>query len=116
VEYKVISTDNHVVEAPNAFTDHLPDEFKERAPRFMRGEDGGDGWSFDGRPPKITFGLNAVAGRPFEDYKASGLKLEEILPGNYDGAARLKDMEADGVDAALIFPGAALAGYREEDR
>jgi hypothetical protein len=55
VEYKVISTDNHVVEAPNAFTDHLPDEFKERAPRIMRGEDSGDGWSFDGKPPKITF-------------------------------------------------------------
>jgi len=116
VEYKVISTDNHIIEAPNTFLDHLPKTYLDRAPRILRGADGGDGWSFDGKPPKTTFGLNAVAGRAYEDYKATGLTLEEILPGNYDGAAHLKDMDLDGVDAATIYPMASLAVYEIEDR
>ena len=116
MEYKVISADNHIIEAPHTFTEYLPAEYKDRAPRILRGADGGDGWSFDGKPPRMTFGLNAVAGRPFEQYKASGLTLEEILPGNYDGAAHLKDMDADGIDAATIYPMASLWSYVLEDR
>jgi len=116
VDYKVISTDNHIIEAPNTFVDHLPPEYKDRAPRIMRGPDGGDGWTFDGRPPRNTFGLNAVAGRPFQDYKVSGLRFEEIMPGNYDGAAALKDMDVDGVDVAAMFPSAALQTYLLNDR
>jgi predicted TIM-barrel fold metal-dependent hydrolase len=116
MEYKVISTDNHIIEAPDTFVGRLPAEYKDRAPKIMRGPDGGDGWSFDGQPPKMTFGLNAVAGRPFKDYKASGLKLEEILPGNYDGAEHLKDMDKDSVDAATIYPMASLSAYTMDER
>jgi predicted TIM-barrel fold metal-dependent hydrolase len=116
MEYRVISADNHIIEAPHTFTEYLPAQFKERAPRIRRGEDGGDGWSFDGKPPRSTFGLNAVAGRPYEDYKARGLTLDEILPGNYDGAAHLKDMDLDGVDAATIYPLMSILAYTMEDR
>jgi len=115
VDYRVISTDDHIIEAPDTF-DRLPAKFKDRQPKIMRGPDGGDGWSFDGTPPKNTFGLNAVAGRPFEDYKESGLTFEEILPGNYDGQAHLKDMDVDGVDGATIYPLASLEGLTVADR
>jgi predicted TIM-barrel fold metal-dependent hydrolase len=116
MEYQVISADNHIVEAPHTFTEYLPTRFKDRAPRIMRGPDGGDGWSFDGKPPRSTFGLNAVAGRSYEDYKASGLTFDEILPGNYDSAAHLKDMDLDGVDAATIYPLMSILAYTMEDR
>jgi predicted TIM-barrel fold metal-dependent hydrolase len=116
MEYRVISTDNHIIEAPNTWSDHIDSEYKDRAPKIMPGLDGGDGWSFDGKPPADTFGLNAVAGRPFEDYKVTGLKLEEILPGSYEGAAHIKDMQSDGVDAAVIYPMSSLKAYNIEDR
>jgi hypothetical protein len=116
-KYKLFSADNHIIEAPNCFSDHVSAKYKDRVPKILRGEDGGDGWSWDGvSPPKMTFGLNAVAGRPFKDYKTSGYKLEEILPGNYQGPAHLKDMEADGVDGATIFPLASIETYTMEDR
>jgi predicted TIM-barrel fold metal-dependent hydrolase len=115
MDYRVISADNHIIEAPGTF-ERLPSKFRDRTPRIMRGEDGGDGWSFDGLPPKMTFGLNALAGRPFEEYKSSGLRFEEILPGNYDGAAHLADMDVDDVDAAVVFPMATLAAYTFADR
>jgi predicted TIM-barrel fold metal-dependent hydrolase len=116
MKYQVISADNHIIEAPNTFADRLPAAYRARAPQILRGVDGGDGWSFDGKPPKNTFGLNAVAGRAYKDYKASGLTFEEILPGNYNGAAHLKDLDLDGVDAAVIFPMAALEAYTLADR
>jgi predicted TIM-barrel fold metal-dependent hydrolase len=116
-KYKVFSADNHIIEAPNCFIDHVPVKYKGSVPKILRGTDGGDGWSWDGvSPPKMTFGLNAVAGRSFQDYKSSGLKLEEILPGNYQGPEHLKDMDADGVDGAAIFPLASIESYIMEDR
>src|SRR4051812_18674076 len=63
MEYKVISADNHLIEPRDLFTKGLPAKFKERAPRVVRAEDGGDGWTWDGKNPKRTFGIEAVAGR-----------------------------------------------------
>ena len=83
---RVISADCHINEPPHVF-DRVPVEYRDRAPRMMRGEDGGDGWSFDGKPPKRTFGIEAMAGRARSDFQVSGLRFDEILPGNWDGAA-----------------------------
>ena len=115
MEYNVISTDNHINEAPDTWTTRVPEHYRDRAPKIMPAADGGDGWSYDGLPPKDSFGLNAVAGRPYANYKASGLKFEEIMPGNYDGAAHIKDMADDGVDAAVIYPMAAINAYTQDD-
>ena len=67
---RVISADCHVNEPPWVF-DRVPEQYRERAPRMLRGEDGGDGWSFDGKPPKRTFGVEAMAGRAKADYQAA---------------------------------------------
>jgi predicted TIM-barrel fold metal-dependent hydrolase len=89
---------------------------KDRVPRMMRGLDGGDGWSYDGGPPKRTLGIEATAGRETADKRMSGLRFEEILPGNYDGAAHAKDMEQDGVDVSVVYPNSAISAYTIEDR
>src|SRR5206468_373919 len=39
LEYNVISADNHIIEAPHTFTAYLPNEYQDRAPRILRGED-----------------------------------------------------------------------------
>jgi predicted TIM-barrel fold metal-dependent hydrolase len=96
--------------------DRLPAGLRERAPRMMRGVDGGDGWSFDGKPPARTFGVEAMAGRPKSEYRRSGLRFEEILPGNYDGAAHVRDMDLDGVDVSILYPNLVQFIYQEPDR
>ena len=113
--FEVISADNHINEPPWVF-DRVPKEFRDRAPKMMRGEDGGDGWSFDGKPPVRTFGIEAMAGRSKQDYQVSGLRFEDILKGNWDGAAHLADMDADGVEAAVVYPAHAIFTYVTEDR
>jgi len=112
---RVISADCHITEPPWVF-DRVPAEYRDRAPKLVRGPDGGDGWSFDGRPPKRTFGVEAMAGRARGDFQTSGLRFDEILPGNYDGRAHVADMELDGVDISVVYPANAIFVYLEPDR
>jgi len=106
MDYNLISADNHILEPPETYIERVPKNLRDQAPRIMRGSDGGDGWSLDGTPPKQTFGLDAVgaiAGQNYDEYRNKGIRWEEVLPGNYEGAAHIKDNQADGVDAAAIY-------------
>jgi predicted TIM-barrel fold metal-dependent hydrolase len=111
---RIISADCHINEPPWVF-DRVPAEYRDRAPRMLRGEDGGDGWSFDGNPPKRTLGVEAMAGRSEGD-RVTGLRFDEILPGNYDGAAHVADMDIDGVDVSVVYPALSIFTYVEPDR
>jgi predicted TIM-barrel fold metal-dependent hydrolase len=108
MHYNVISADKHLLEPRELFVTRMPEEFRDRAPRVVRAPDGGDGWSFFGKPPSRSFGIEATAGRRVQ---VSGYKWEDILPGNYGGAAHLADMASDGVDAAVLFPTVGLSAY-----
>ena len=107
---RIISADCHINEPPHVF-DGVPAAMKDRAPKMMRGADGGDGWSFDGKLPPRTFGIESTAGRAAGEKKMTGLRFDEILPGNYDGKAHVKDMEKDGVDFSIVYPAYAAKTY-----
>ena len=49
-------------------------------------------------------GLNAVAGRPKEEYGVDPTAFDEMRPGCYDVDERIKDMNAAGVLASMNFP------------
>ena len=51
---KLISSDNHVNEPRDLFISRFPAHLKDKAPRVVRGADGGDGWSINGEMPKRT--------------------------------------------------------------
>jgi predicted TIM-barrel fold metal-dependent hydrolase len=111
---RVISADCHINEPPHVF-ERVPEQFRDRAPKMRRAPDGGDGWSFDGQVPKRSYGVEAMAGKAAGD-KISGLTFDEIMPGNYDGAAHVSDMDVDGVDVSIVYPGSAIFVYMEADR
>ncbi|MBJ22761.1 MAG: amidohydrolase [bacterium] len=115
VPTRIISADSHINEPPHVF-DGVPAAFKDRAPKMLPGADGGDGWSFDGKPPGRTFGVEATAGRAIGDRKMAGLRFDEILPGNYEGAAHVEDMRKDHVEVSIVYPAYAAHCYAESDR
>ena len=49
-------------------------------------------------------GLGAVSPGARIRIAPRGLRWEELVPGNYDGAAHIKDMQSDGIDAAVVYP------------
>jgi predicted TIM-barrel fold metal-dependent hydrolase len=102
-EMILVSVDDHVVEPPDLFRNHVPARYRDRAPRVVRKKDGSDVWVFEGMQlPNI--GLNAVAGRPPEEYGVEPTSFDQLRPGNYDVRERIRDMNANGVLASLCFP------------
>jgi predicted TIM-barrel fold metal-dependent hydrolase len=101
----LVSVDDHIVEPPSMtefIRDHVPARFKERAPRVIRREDGTDAWLIEGQEIR-TFGLNAVAGRPKEDWGADPDTFDQVRPGAYDVHERVRDMNVNGILASLNF-------------
>jgi predicted TIM-barrel fold metal-dependent hydrolase len=99
----LVSVDDHLVEPPDLFEGRLPRRYADRAPRVVHQDDGTDVWVFEGQEiPNI--GLNAVAGRPPEEYGVDPTSFAEIRPGTYDIHARVADMNANGVLGSMCFP------------
>ena len=99
----LISVDDHIIEPPDMFVNHLPERYRDDAPRLVHRDDGTDVWKFrDTVIPNVA--LNAVAGRPKEEYGLEPQGLDEIRPGCYDVHERVKDMNAGGILASMNFP------------
>ena len=99
----LVSVDDHVVEPPDMFEGRVPAKWKDRAPEVIHNDDGTDVWSFEGNLiPNV--GLNAVVGRPPEEYGIEPTSFEEMRPGCYDIDERIRDMNANGVLGSMCFP------------
>jgi predicted TIM-barrel fold metal-dependent hydrolase len=99
----LISVDDHIVEPPDMFSNHLPKKYAEEAPRLVHNPDGSDSWQFrDVVIPNVA--LNSVAGRPKEEYGLEPQGLDEIRPGCYNVDERIKDMNAGGIFSSICFP------------
>lgn len=133
---ELISIDDHVVEHPMVWQDRLPERYREAGPRVievntsggdfnelmgswvqMTGTDpqalnGAEVWTYEGMVD-TTLGLQAVSGRTEQNLSLRPLRFDEIAPGCYDPAERVKAMDQDGVSAQLCFSTyARFAGTR----
>ncbi|HEX3796691.1 MAG TPA: amidohydrolase family protein [Acidimicrobiales bacterium] len=100
--YRLISADSHPNEPPTLWLDRVPKKFQERAPRIERFEQG-DAWVLEGVKDPINFGQNACAGLPASQM-TPWCRFEDLRRGGWDPAVRLDEMDADGVDAEVIYP------------
>ncbi|MCX5045343.1 amidohydrolase [Aldersonia sp. NBC_00410] len=99
----LISVDDHIIEPPDMFERHLASKYLDDAPRLVHMDNGADVWTFRDRViPNVA--LNAVAGRPKEEYGLEPEGLDEIRPGCYNVDERVKDMNAGGILASMNFP------------
>ncbi|MDB5985171.1 MAG: amidohydrolase family protein [Nevskia sp.] len=98
----LVSVDDHLIEPPDLFANHIDAQYKSRAPRVER-KNGRDFWTFEGKVyPSI--GLNAVAGRPLDEYGMEPTSYEGMRRGCFDIQARVDDMNANGLLGSLCFP------------
>ncbi len=98
----IISVDDHISEPPEMFKKHLSGDVLASAPTFKVLENGTSYWEYQGmKMPSV--GLNAVVGRPLEEYGMEPTSLEQLRPGTYDVHARIGDMNVNGIAASLNF-------------
>ena len=105
----LVSVDDHVVEPPDMWERHVSKADLERAPRVIHKDElDADVWTFEGiEIPNV--GLNAVAGRPPEEYGIEPTAFDEIRPGCYDIHERIRDMNVNGVLGSMCFP--SMTGF-----
>src|SRR5262245_32775280 len=103
-----VDADGHVLEPRNTWVEYLEPEFRDRAIRMD--VDGAEVLLIDGTPLESMRGRLASLGGieldPAEALAAGkALRYEDgCPPGGYDPAARLKVMDDERIDIALLYP------------
>ena len=111
--YRVVSSDNHVMEPADLWTTRSDAKYKDRIPRIVREETGADWWYCDGY--KISpVEVGTQAGVRFEAPEKLSLHrdtFEDLRLGGYIPEEHVKDMEMDGIDVSIVYPTAVLGLY-----
>ena len=101
----IISVDDHVSEPPEMYDQHLSGAALESAPKLRTTDTGTNYWEYQGlQMPSV--GLNAVSGRVPEEYGVEPCALTQMREGIYNSAARIGDMNVNGIAASLNFASA----------
>jgi predicted TIM-barrel fold metal-dependent hydrolase len=105
----IISVDDHLIEPPDLFEGRMPSSLAERSPKVVEFEDGRQAWVYEDQLyPNV--GLNAVVGRPREEWSMDPARFDEMRPGCFDIHERVKDMDAGGIWSSVCFP-SLIAGF-----
>ena len=104
---ELLDADAHVNPAPTFWDDYLPAKLAGRGPKWEPAGPGEthDWMVFEGvRKPLNLQSATSGQGKKFQ---TTGTK-ELLLAGNWEPAARLADMDRDGVQTAVLFGGGPL--------
>lgn len=114
----IASVDDHIIEPPDMFVQHLPKDIPQ--PRVIENESGAEIWAWDDIVA-MNIGLNAVVGRPRDEWGMEPMRFDQVRKAAYDVDARVDDMNVNGVFASLCFgtfvkfAGAFFAQRAEKD-
>ena len=111
-DYRIISSDNHIVEPPDLWADRIAPEFRDRGP-VIKDTEMGPFWFVD---DKITFNIFAMGAQPgtrFDEPEElhQAEPFENVRLGAYIGEEAVKDMDIDGVDVGLTYPSLTIFLY-----
>jgi predicted TIM-barrel fold metal-dependent hydrolase len=107
--YRIVSVDDHLIEPPDLFEGRMPARLEDRAPRIVALEGGRQVWEYEGGI-FANVGLNAVVGRPKEEWSMEPANFDEMRRGCWDIDARIDDMDLAGIAASVCFP-SLIAGF-----
>ncbi|MFM7275696.1 MAG: amidohydrolase family protein, partial [Gammaproteobacteria bacterium] len=105
---RLLSADSHVTEPPGCYIDRIDPAFRDRAPRVVRDADGGDMFVIDGMATPVPLGIVAAAGRDPSEIRKSGVRMDDLHRGGWDGSARVLDQARDGIAGEIIYPSVGM--------
>jgi len=115
VDWKLLSSDSHIVEPPDLWTERMDQAFRDRAPRVVSEPDGD--WWMIARARGHSFQGGAQVGKRFDrpEELRPAARFSEVRPGAYQPAEFLRENEEDGVWGSVIYPTAGLQLFRVPD-
>ena len=100
-EYRVISADSHLDINPDVWNHRVPAQWRDRAPRRVKMENGSDAVVVDGGKPN-TIGITRSVGVSPEEIHTQ-VPTFETGAGTGPPEQRLQEQDRDGVDAEVMF-------------
>ena len=108
IRYGVVSTDDHLQEAPTVWTDRMSKaKFGDDIPHIQKTPDGSEGWVINGVPVPGLMALGEVQGAREDRAAPPPHYWSEIPEKTYVPSQRLSAMDEDRVDAQTFFPNIA---------
>jgi len=116
MDCNVIDADGHILEPPDLWENYIDPKFREICPKVLVSETGGEILRIEGddaidlgrgkKPLKLgglgTFGARAGG---IDSFRVAYLEGKR---GGFDPHARIPDMDAEGIDAAFLYPSLGL--------
>ena len=108
---KIIDADGHIVEPRTFWNDYVESQYRDRLPHIVKDSAGIDRFALGGRI--ATGGDYSPAAMCIPGGLASPeimdkLSWDYLRPGSFGPHARLKDMDAEGIDVSVLFPSVGL--------
>jgi len=106
----IVDADGHVLEPADTWLKYIDPDFKDRAIRIERDNEGREVLLFDNKPLESLRGqLGALGGIELEDGELARIDGEYTYEmgspaGGYEPHARLKVMDEEGIDKVLLYP------------
>ena len=120
-DFRIISSDNHVIEPAELWAHRVDSKFRERAPHVVYSDDpggdaNGDWWFCEGRKV-MSPTMGTLAGVRFEEPERINLKgkMEDVILGGYIPEEHVKDLDIDGIDVSVLYPTVGLLLYTVPD-
>jgi len=107
-KYECVSVDTHLEVPCDRWTPRVAKEYRDRAPRFIHLPVGGDAWVIEGRP-LYRAGQALWAGKSVEQWSPREM-IYEGAAGAGSPEQRVREQDADGIDAEVLFPGSGVFG------
>ncbi|MFT5391006.1 MAG: putative TIM-barrel fold metal-dependent hydrolase [Gammaproteobacteria bacterium] len=112
----VLSSDSHVFEPPDLWTQRIDRAFADRAPHIER-IDGSDHLVVEGDLTIAGIGLISNAGARFDapETISDHGRFDDVHEGGYEPGQHLADMVVDGVSGEVLYPSQGLFYFKVQD-
>jgi predicted TIM-barrel fold metal-dependent hydrolase len=112
--YQLVSADSHLELPPTLWVDRLPANMRDRGPRVVKLDSGGEGWAVgDGAP--VQLGLAVTAGLRYDEFRRDGNLYQHNPPGSGDAKQRVAEQIQDGLDGEVLFSSPIVTVLRKMD-
>src|SRR6202161_2895228 len=104
---RIIDADGHIVEPRALWNEYNEPQFRDRMIQVRRNRDGADELFINGENrsrPSLPVAASMTPGGLSDLERARKLTWDDILPGGYDPYARIKVMDEEGIDVAVLYP------------
>jgi predicted TIM-barrel fold metal-dependent hydrolase len=104
---RVIDADGHVVEPRTLWTEYVEPEFRDRMIQIRRKADGMDELWIDGENrsrPSLPVAASMIPGGLSDLDRAQRLTWDNVPAGAWNPHERIKVMDAEGIDVAVLYP------------